>query len=135
VRHDAVIDKLIGDEVMALFIEGISGEHYRHRAVEAGVDLLRALGYGTPEGPWLALGAAVNAGLAYVGNVGGSVLDFTALGDAVNVAARMQSEAASGELLVEAGVDSTLPAASERRTLQLRGHDAPVDAVVLSAES
>jgi adenylate cyclase len=135
VRHDAVIDKLIGDEVMALFIEGISGRQYRRRAVEAGVDLLRALGYGTQEGPWLELGAAVNAGVAYVGNVGGSVLDFTALGDAVNVAARMQSEAASGELLVEAGVDGDLPTASERRTLHLRGHQAPVDAVVLSAES
>lgn len=131
VRHDAVVDKLIGDEVMALFVRGISGPDYRRRAVDAGVELLRAVGYGTAEGPWLALGAAVNAGVAYVGNVGDAVVDFTALGDPVNVAARMQSEAAGGELLVEAGV--THVTASERRTLKLRGHDAAVEAFVLGA--
>ena len=41
-----------------------------------------------------------NAGIAYVGNVGDAVVDFTALGDAVNVSARMQQHAAGGELLV-----------------------------------
>ena len=54
------------------------------------MELLHAVGYGTAEGPWLKLGAAVNAGVAYVGNVGEGVVDFTALGDTVNVAARMQ---------------------------------------------
>src|SRR4029077_5209416 len=87
-RHDAVIDKLIGDEVMAFFVRGISGPGYRRRAVEGGIDLLQAVGYGTPDGPWLKVGVAVNAGVAYVGNVGGAVVDFTALGDAVNLAAR-----------------------------------------------
>ena len=48
-------------------------------------------------GPWLNVGAAVNAGPAYVGNVGGAVVDFTALGDSVNAAARMQQAAAGGE--------------------------------------
>ena len=70
-RHDAVIDKLIGDEVMAFFVRGISGPQYRRRAVQAGMDLLTAVGYGRDEGPWLELGVAVNAGVAYVGNVGG----------------------------------------------------------------
>ena len=84
-RHDAVIDKLIGDEVMAFFVRGISGPDYRSRAVQAGMDLFKAVGYGSDEGPWLELGVAVNAGVAFVGNVGGSVVDFTALGDPVNV--------------------------------------------------
>jgi adenylate cyclase len=52
-RHDAVIDKLIGDEVMAFFVQGISGPDYRRRAVQAGVELLEAVGYGSDEGPWL----------------------------------------------------------------------------------
>ena len=38
-RHDAVIDKLIGDEVMAFFVRGISGPEYRSRAVLAGIEL------------------------------------------------------------------------------------------------
>jgi adenylate cyclase len=57
-RYDAVIDKLIGDEVMAFFVPGISGAEYRQRTVEAGLALLRAVGYGSPEGPWIELGAA-----------------------------------------------------------------------------
>lgn len=134
-RHDAVIDKLIGDEVMAFFVAGISGPHYRRRAVRAGTELLRALGYGTPEGPWIEAGAAVNAGEAYVGNVGEGVMDFTALGDPVNVAARMQSSAAGGELLVAAGVDDAAVHGAPRRTLELRGHAAPVDVFVVDVST
>jgi adenylate cyclase len=116
-RHDAVIDKLIGDEVMAFFVRGISGPHYRRRAVLAGVDLLKA----------------VNAGVAYVGNVGGAVVDFTALGDPVNVAARMQQHANGGELLVASEVADDLMANAPRRALNLRGHEQPIDAFVLGA--
>src|SRR6478609_8044278 len=36
-RHDAIIDKLIGDEVMAIFVRGVSGPQYRARAVDAGL--------------------------------------------------------------------------------------------------
>jgi adenylate cyclase len=83
IRYDAIIDKLIGDEVMALFIPGMCGSEYRRRAAEASVALLKALGYGPSGEPWLAVGVAVNSGVAYVGNVGGEgAVDFTALGDA-----------------------------------------------------
>jgi adenylate cyclase len=133
VRHDAVIDKLMGDEVMAFFVKGISGPEYRRQAVLAGVDLLRAVGYGTEDGPWLEIGCAINAGPAYVGNVGEAVVDFTALGDAVNVAARMQQSAAAGELLVADGIDDELVAGAPRRRLELRGREQPVDAFVLAA--
>jgi len=132
-RHDAVIDKLIGDEVMAFFVRGISGPQYRRRAVLAGKELLKTVGYGGDEGPWLELGVAVNAGVAYVGNVGGAVVDFTALGDPVNVSARMQQHAAGGELLVASGVADELMEKTPRRRLNLRGHDRPIDAFVLGA--
>ena len=132
-RHDAVIDKLIGDEVMAFFVRGITGAHYRRNAVQAGLDLLRAVGYGTDPGPWLELGVAVNAGVAYVGNVGADVVDFTALGDPVNVAARMQESAAAGELLVADGVHEELGAGAPRRMLRVRGREQPVEVLVLSA--
>ena len=132
-RHDAVIDKLIGDEVMAFFVPGISGPGYRGLAVKAGIELLRAVGYGTSEGPWLNVGVAVNAGVAYVGNVGAAVMDFTALGDVVNIAARMQQSAAGGELLVARGVADDFAARGPRRTLQLRGHEQPIETFVLTA--
>ena len=98
------------------------------------MELLKAVGYGSGDGPWLHLGVAVNAGVAFVGNVGGAVVDFTALGDPVNVSARMQQHAAGGELLVASGVADELMRATPRRRLNLRGHDRPIDAFVLGIE-
>jgi adenylate cyclase len=133
IRHGAVIDKLIGDEVMALFIPGMAGPSYRRRAVEAGLALLGAVGYGSAAGPWLSLGAAVNAGVAYTGNVGEAVVDFTALGDPINVAARLQGEAAGGELLVPAGLADDLTGHAPRRSVAIRGLAESVSVSVLAA--
>jgi adenylate cyclase len=135
IRYDAIIDKLIGDEVMALFIPGFCGPQYRRRAAEASIALFKALGYGQSAEPWLPLGAAVNSGVAYVGNVGGKgTMDFTALGDMVNTAARMQSAAMVGEVVlsepVYAEAADELPDA-QSRTLNLRGKEAPVTAHVV----
>jgi adenylate cyclase len=132
-RHDGLIDKLIGDEAMALFIAGVAGPDYRRRALAAARELLGAVGYGTPAGPWIPVGVGLNAGQAYVGNVGTAVVDFTALGDAVNVAARLQGSAGEGQLVVSADLlgdlDEQLPSA-ERRELDARGRDATVPALV-----
>jgi adenylate cyclase len=137
VRHDAIIDKLIGDEVMALFIPGICGPEYHERAVEAARALLRAVGYGQAGEPWLALGGAVNSGLTYVGNVGSDgVVDFTALGDTVNTASRLASTAGAGEVLLSETVYATVATrfpGLERRTLALRGKEAPMEARVFGA--
>ena len=132
-RHDGLIDKLIGDEAMALFIPGVAGPDYRRRALAAGRELLQAVGYGTPAGPWIPVGVGLNAGQAYVGNVGTAVVDFTALGDAVNVAARLQGSAGEGQLVVSADLledlDAELPRA-ERLELDARGRDETVAALV-----
>jgi adenylate cyclase len=133
-RHDGLIDKLIGDEAMALFIPGVAGPDYRRRALAAARELLEAVGYGSSGGPWLALGVGLNAGQAYVGNVGTAVVDFTALGDAVNVAARLQGSAAEGQLVVSADLLDDLSAElphAQRQELDARGRDAPVPALVV----
>jgi adenylate cyclase len=136
-RHDALIDKLIGDEAMALFIPGVAGPDYRRKAVAAGVEVLRAVGYGSTGGPWLTVGVGVNAGRAYVGNVGSAVVDFTALGDPVNVAARLQAEAGGGQIVVaddvHDGLAGVLPMA-HRRAVAIRGRDAAVPVVVADLE-
>jgi len=139
IRHDAVIDKLIGDEVMALFIPGFCGPNYVQRAAEAGLALFHALGYQNAETPWMPIGAAVNSGKSYVGNVGSEgVIDFTALGDPVNTASRLASSAGAGELLLSeevfATVSEKIPSAAIR-TLNLRGKESPVSVRVLKATS
>ena len=100
-HHDAVIDKLMGDEVMALFLPAFTGEGCIQKAASAAEALLRGVGYGSEEGPWLPLGLGLDYGLAFVGNVGsGVVKDFTAIGDVVNTAARLQGEAKAGQLVI-----------------------------------
>ena len=51
-----IIDKLVGDEVTALFIPGFAGKEHARRAVEAGQALLRVTGHGEPGGPWVPVG-------------------------------------------------------------------------------
>ena len=135
IGHDAIIDKLIGDAVMALFIPGICGPEYRRHAAEAARGLIEAVGYGQSAEPWMPIGAAVNSGLTYVGNVGSEgVVDFTALGDTVNTAARLASSAAAGEVLlsepVYAAVADQFPGL-EQRALALRGKVAAFNVRVL----
>lgn len=130
VAHDAIVDKLIGDEVMALFLPGIAGPAYRRRAAEAALSLVKAIEADGRKGVHLPIGAGVNAGIAYVGNVGDQVVDFTALGDVVNAAARLASLAESGELLVSEDVYAEVAAAhpsAPKRSVIVRGKEESID--------
>jgi adenylate cyclase len=139
IRRYAIIDKLIGDEVMALFIPGICGADYRLKAAEAALALLDAVGYGDAQGPWMPIGVAINSGMTYVGNVGPEgVVDFTALGDTVNTASRLAASAAAGEILMNADIYETVAGKfpqAESRTLSLRGKEAPFEVHVLRGGS
>ena len=130
IRHDATIDKLIGDEVMAFFVPGFAGPKFKESAVAAGQALLRALGYGSAAGSWIPVGIGIDAGTAFVGNVGDdNFLDFTALGDPVNTAARFQAAARPGEILVgEAIFDSVRGhyPDCDSRLLDVKGKEEPV---------
>jgi adenylate cyclase len=136
IRRDALIDKLIGDEVMALFIPGICGPDYRRKAAESAVALLKAVGYGPAREPWMPIGVAVNSGVTFVGNVGAEgVVDFTALGDTVNTASRLATNAAAGEVLLSEDVYDALAGkypGAERRTLSLRGKEVSIGVHVLT---
>ena len=123
-KHDGFVDKFVGDELVALFFPLMSGERYVARAVAAAQELLRATGHDDPGGPWVPVGAGVHAGRAWFGVVGdGSHIEMTAVGDNVNVAARLASAAEAGEVLVsvEAAAASDLDPALARRTLDLKG--------------
>lgn len=133
--HGAVVDKLVGDEVVALFLPGLSGPAYRALAAQAGEALVRAAADSTVSAG-IDLGVGVHAGAAFVGNVGtGGVADFTALGDTVNVAARLQSVARAGELVMSEDVYLALahpPSGLEKRIVELRGRSEPITVRVLA---
>ena len=123
---DSIIDKLVGDEVTAFFVPGMAGEGYAARAVEAAEEILRQTGHAGSEDPWAPVGIGVHTGVAYIGAVGSSsgLVDITALGDAVNVTARLAASAGAGEILLSdetihaAGIDAS---ALEHRSLSLKG--------------
>lgn len=132
--HDGSVDKFVGDEVVAMFFPFITGPDHPVKAIEAGRALLDATGHADPGGPWVPLGVGVHTGLAWVGAVGDDAhTEVTALGDAVNVTARLASAAAAGELLVTdaAARRAGLDPAAERRTLALKGRAAPIEVLVL----
>lgn len=134
VAHDALIEKLIGDEVAGIFVPGIGGPNHPQRAVNAALRLLEATGHRDAGGPWVRVGAGVHTGRAYVGAVGStsSKSVITVLGDAANTAARLASNAGPGEILVsaEAGCVGAV-VDGEPRSLELKGRAAPLEVRVL----
>jgi adenylate cyclase len=133
-EHDGMLDKFVGDELVAVFPPLLNADRQSARAVEAARALLRATGHGAPEGPWVPIGAGVHTGRAWFGAVGeGTHVEVTVVGDPTNVTARLAARAEPGEILVsveaaeKAGLDQSLP----RQTLQLKGRDEPIDVVSL----
>jgi adenylate cyclase len=130
-----VVDKFMGDGILALFIPGVGGPDHASQAIQAGTNILRVTGNRPGQEPWLPVGAGLHTGTAFVGSLGSAgTVDFTAVGDTVNTAARLGSLADAGELLVsthaarQARVDCT---SLEQRHLNLRGRSQPMDVCVL----
>jgi adenylate cyclase len=122
-----LVDKLLGDGVMALYIPGFvpGGDH-----ASAALTAARAILHGVT----VPVGIGVHTGIAWVGFVAGAdgVMDFTALGDAVNVASRLGSEAAAGEILMSSATATAAGLGTEgleARRLELRGRTEPLDAL------
>jgi adenylate cyclase len=130
------VDKYLGDGIMALFIPGFAGKDHAAKAIEAARTILRDTAdsshVAAAMGP-LPIGIGVHTGTAYVGVMGAAadLLDFTALGDAVNLTQRLSSAAEGREILLS---DATATAAGlaterlQRRALDLKGISASVGA-------
>ena len=118
---------------MALYLPRIfPGEPAHHMVADAGA-LLAAAGYGEDR-PWVKLGIGLDFGTAFVGNVGsGDVKDFTAIGNVVTTAARLQAAAASGEIVMSSRVHDRAgehAAGAEPRELSMKGKSEPEIAMV-----
>jgi adenylate cyclase len=126
---EAIIDKLIGDEVMALYLPMYGKlEDPATTMLEQSRELLAQVGYGTGKGPFVEVGIGLDYGEAFVGNVGErSLYDFTAIGDVVNVASRLQGEAKGGEIVASGRlVEQLATPPGERIEVSLKGKAEPV---------
>ncbi len=139
-ESDAIVDKMVGDEVIGIFLPDLTGSDYRQRAVTAGIELLRATGHADSQGPWLSIGVGVHAGKTFVGSIGaeGGNYQFAALGDPMNYCARLVGAAKAGEMVVSEAVwgDVSDEYSTEPRRVELSGYPEPADvyAVRLTAE-
>ena len=131
---DAVVDKMVGDEVIGIYPPGISGSDYRQHAVKAGLALRRATGHADPAGPWLSIGVGVHAGKTFVGSIGveDGNYQFAALGDPMNFCARLVAAARGGEMVISPAVwdGTSTGVAAEQRSLHLKGYTDPTNVYV-----
>ncbi|MFN2525169.1 MAG: adenylate/guanylate cyclase domain-containing protein [Actinomycetota bacterium] len=137
VEHDAIVDKLVGDEIIGIFVPGLAGQRHATRAIESARALLAATGHNSTS-PWIPIGIGVHTGSAFVGTVGEAPhLEFTALGDTVNTCARLASSAGKGEVLASAVTAraANLNTGLEQRALSLKGKGAKTEVVVLRSTS
>ena len=135
IEHDAIVDRFVGDQAIGIFVPALAGPDHAARAIRAAEAVLAATGHGSGV-PWVPIGVGVASGVAFVGSVGSaSHVDLTALGDPVNIASRLASAAAIGEVLVTldaataAGLDVS---GLERRDLTLKGRADSTSVVVVS---
>jgi len=131
-RNDGTLDKMVGDQVMAFFGAPLHQHDHPRRAVETALEIVRGV---MSEEEGLKVGGGIASGDAFVGNVGeGAVRDYTALGDTVNVAARLQGAAAAGEILLTEetyfAVEPQFPTAPKKE-LELKGKSGTVAARVI----
>ena len=139
VNHDGIVDHFLGDAVMAFFNVPILREDHIAHAISAATQIQMATAsikdHESDERPFR-VGIGISTGLAITGKVGSDSCNaYTALGDVVNIASRLQGEAAAGETLVTEevyeGVRNAFPNARER-LLELKGIPEPVKAYLLN---
>ena len=131
IEHNAMVNRLMGDQVIALFVPRFAGKDHAKVALHAAQELLQVTGHGDTNGPWVPVGAGIHTGTAYVGAVGATdgVTEIAVLGSAANMCARLSSKALAGEILIsEDSVKSgNLDVESlESRSLELKGVSKPV---------
>lgn len=139
IKNDGIVDHFLGDAVMAFFNVPIRREDHILKAINAATqiqmsiaDINKAIG----EEGVLKVGVGISTGLVVTGILGSNNCnDYTALGEALNIASRLQGEAAPGEVLVDEEVYKTaagrFPNAQER-LFELKGIAEPVKAYSLT---
>ncbi len=125
-NHGGRVDKTIGDALMALFGAPVAHEDDAERAVRAALAMQRTIASFTHNaGAQLQLRVGINTGEVLVGGIAAGG-DFTAMGDAVNVASRLQTSAHAGEVVVGPATHratSSVIAYEELDALQARGRE------------
>jgi adenylate cyclase len=110
-EHGGYIDKFIGDSVLAVFGVPVSQEDHKKRCINAAVAMQQELHQAAQGGnPLLdAVGIGIASGIVVAGNIGSQVkMEYTVIGDSVNVASFLNSLAGAGEIIVGSDTETDL---------------------------
>jgi len=136
-RYEGTLARLMGDAILAFFGAPIAHEDDHNRAVLAGLEIVQAIGPYRDEvkrkwGVDFEVRVGINTGLVVMGEVGSDLrVEYTAMGDAINVAARMEAAAVPGTVLIAADTHRLVAPLFEFEDLGLidvRGKSEPVGA-------
>lgn len=134
-EHGGMVDKFQGDAVMAVFGVPVATDDHAERALRCALAMqarqaeLNAESAATGFDP-LAMGIGVNTGTVIAGTIGGGGrLEYTVMGDAVNVAQRLQGEAEGGEVLATRATIEAAPtiSAEPAGSRHVKGRSEPVE--------
>lgn len=95
-KYNGLLDKYIGDAIMAIFNAPIDVENHADMACKSALEMLQVLAdvnkkFAEQKLPSVNIGIGINTGIATVGNIGSEVrFDYTAIGDTVNLASRLE---------------------------------------------
>lgn len=139
-EYRGTFDKYLGDGLMAFYGAPVAAEDDARRAVETAVAMQRTFARLQAERSAdlgdLGLGIGLHSGEAVVGNIGSEkVMDYTVVGDVVNVAKRLQERAQGGQILLSEATYRLAPDPRARRleAVQLPGRQEPIVAYVIEA--
>ena len=139
-KHGGMVDKYIGDAMMAIFNAPIDQDFHENKAIDCAVDIQRNMESLNVELadrgiPAVAIGIGINTGYAVVGNMGSeSRFDYTAIGDAVNIGARLESGTKEAGVDVLIGYNTAIKSDYELRLLEplhVKGKEKALDVYTL----
>ena len=139
VNHDGIVDKVMGDAVMAYFNVPVRQDDHMAQAVSVATAIQLAAGRirsQNGDGEPLRVGIGIGSGMIYAELMGSDdCRDYTIIGEAVNLAARLQDQAAPGEVLVAENVYDSVKGAfphAQERVLEIKGFSTPITAYSLT---
>jgi len=143
-RYEGTLDKFVGDEIMALYGSPVTHDDDAVRAVRTALDMLEVLAQWNRERVVrgqvpVHIGIGINSGEVVAGYLGSSkALEYTVIGDAVNVGARLCSAAKPGQILVSGATAARLHGQFDLREqppMALKGKSVPLRIYAVIGES
>ena len=134
-KHGGMVDKYIGDAMMAIFGAPLDLENHEQKAVDCALDMQQGMLFLNDELekeglPPIDIGIGINTGEAVVGNMGSETrFDYTAIGDAVNTAARTESackEAGHNLLITKQTIEKCSNAFEVLKPIPVKGKSEPL---------